>query len=624
MNFKKKPIKIAMIFFYSFLSLSAYSVSGDSNIDIDIDSGQIVKKNASDDMSDANRYRKSIDYSNPESSVPIDFDSVTWQHGDFSSHSPNTLTYKKAVFKCDEALWDSEDSNKRKNVDTGSLTNYQYWVACMKGFFPFVKDKNEDSLSCGSVNVTWGGNCKALIGEGNDFDIIDVHHESSGDEYQGVASFECINNKWKYVDGTCLDTPDICGPDPTVIEWPVTSPSWAVQGNVNESHYDPKPNCATLISGEYLSGTLLTDLTLTAPPMGLDEIGNYDSELSTQNTYFRCFNGEWLLDETKNPQCVYHPKSCSEQNYVTSDGCTFQLPEIPSGQNVTVTSPFPDKSTGYVTASCFDGNIEIVSESCQLSCINQRSANSWTGKDVEACSHPVLNSLERTAPDSILSIENTNDKMSGEYSWKCNDGFFEYEGKSCFPNNCNQGVPANNYVGIDLDTGASNTCSHPALTDTIAHNNLVSISTNSVDKTGSKHYRCSYGTLTSSTAYQDTCTAITSFTCTANTELHPDPSVIIDSTEPSCQINCRADSIGSELICKKECDPNPNCDCFSPCGQNGTELTSTGGSCSYKATCDDTNSALCDFNDGTEYITTSCSSGNWIESSVRCEPYTSL
>jgi hypothetical protein len=632
-----KNIKVLIFVFLSTLIIinNSYAVTGKP-----VDDGIANSDNVKTDISTMKKVFNSLNTPDFDSSedVPIDFNSVTWSHPNADIGTPNTSTYVEALNLCESLNWIDTDKNIRQPESfTSGLAKYQFWVACMKSFTPFLESQNIDSVSCSAIPVSnWGGNCTGNVPNGSDFDITRVSHNSDNSEYQGYANYECKNGKWLFLDGFCMNDPDVCE-NAIDVSWPVTSPDWAVLGNSSEGRYDPKPDCGSRVEGTFLSGTLIGGLTsgipnvpLESPPMNPVDRTSYDPILSTENTYFRCFNGEWALDNPETAICVYQPKSCSQQSYTTADGCQFNIPDISHGADTTVTSPFPVNSTGSVAARCFDGDIEILSESCQLSCLNEsRNSLDWDSEfsnDPEDCTHPSLPiNGSRTSPGSVLSIENTNTLMTGQYSWKCEDGFFQFEGSACQPRNCDADIPANSYVGADTLNSPvqNNTCNHNAWTDGFEHNSTISLAANDPSHVGSKYYSCSYGTISSSSSYPDTCVIQRDFFCLSNQPLFPDPAYTVSgpSVAPSCEINCRNINGGLDASCRQECTPNPICDCNSPCGQTGEELSSSGGSCSYDAVCSSDSTSLCNFNDGTEFVTESCNGSNWVTSSTRCEPY---
>lgn len=558
--------------------------------------------------------------------VPIDIGTTPYSHSDFSGSKSGTKTYSEAISYCNNIFDEKSLTGEKTETFIKPLNEpYHYWLACVKWFYPFKEnDTPLGSYNCDSKNVKWGGNCESNIGSGKEGESQTLSNELNTG-YQGSAIYVCKQGQWSFDSGSCIQEPKPCV-GVQEVSWAVTEPEWAVVGNVDNPQYDPKADCKSIFTGSYLSGALIgglnsagtPNLPLTSPPMNPSTINSYDEIASTENTFMRCFNGNWIVQN--GAKCVYRPTTCPAQKYTTADGCTFSLPEISHNTEVTVKAPEPFKSEGSVTAFCFDGKIEIKSESCKLSCSDKFAARTWNSLPLtgEKCNHVAKDFGTRTSPNTTLTVKNENTKLFGDTTYKCTDGFWTVDKEQCVPKGCGY-IASQNYTGLDFKTNQNRTCTHIANTDTVKHGDKIILPANNSRFVGQKDYVCNFGVWNNGTD-QDICTYLddSSYSCSANIPDLLEPAIELPSpSNPSCNITCKYNTDRTALYCSDNCKVAT--DCSAPNGMNGEQiLNETNTACSYQAKCVSDPTKLCTFTNGKQNVTKTCSSGAWTTTKTEC------
>jgi hypothetical protein len=629
--------------------------------------------------STANRAGVVADKSITSAQITEMLNATIYSHSDFPASNANLLTRSQALRACDGTLND-KGMGSISNFAVGAVatpdfqakiqgavdTPIKYWTACLQSYAPFVTSQPATDLDCaGVLNQIWGSYCINDLAGGFAGDTQVVSHDGARQhaEYQGLANYTCQNGRWKFNDGTCVSEPDPCARGESV-SWPVTSPDWAVVGNTTDPRYSPKAACTATTDTVNLSSTLvgLGDIVdpsvapaiIAAPSKwirydvgamgGLNNFRNYDEITSSMATQFRCFDGDYVLEPSS--QCVYIPPSCEAQTYTTSDGCTFNLPDIPHETQVTVQDVLPFNSVGQVTAYCFDGQIEILSESCELSCGIDFPARGWASEDPynpngEQCTYlPKVDNVNRIAPNDTYTIVNENLSLIGETTWECRDGFWinpasntEYvTGESCRPLDCevvgttchplDTGCAANahtlNYTGQDSNYGGTKVCAHEENYDIIPHGDEIQLSTTTLGHMGYASYRCEYGE-TQFIGGQSYCSLVDDAfqTCVGDVDQDHEDLAELNFEIPSwngtgsCVATCQYTDGLSDIACLDTC--SDVCDCKGPCGVGGDKYGQdvTTGTCFYQEQCSFDVKLLCPAQSNIVRQELTCSGGAW-------------
>lgn len=535
-----------------------------------------------------------------------------------------TLTFSQAHIECTK-----RESLTGNNSFGGDMEASAY-NACMANYAPFL-DSSEGVGSCGSDRIEWGdfgtgANCYADVSDLEDGQSFLFENENSADAYQGFAKITCNSGTLEIIDSKCDLVPDPCLAGDTIGHpdrlparykendnwrsshlWPITEPMWA---RPDSGSYvipqDPrgidrsqqfKDKVASGDREDYCYATISPmnpgSAGATFPMQSGDLVVNPDLDNSDayfdndrSNGVWRCFDGEFYNEGSN---CQYEVQSCDATTVNVSNGagqfCQFNLPFQQHNSVFTSRDPSPENSIGSVKAFCWDGNWEIWEESCNLSCNNSFSDNSWLSNDgdPEQCRHSAKNYPSRTAPTSVVTINNENNKMEGNVSYTCNNGTWNVSNEVCKPKECNT-LSANTWV-VD---GA--VCNHKTLEYVTPHNETVKTSANnpSNENVGVITYQCRYGNFVDITNYSgnpEFAPTITGFmpndkNCvetsipqcyydTEQTQPSGDPSIFIDEGD-GCYIECTQNPITGDQNCTKFCTAggvsNPNKDCFFPSG----------------------------------------------------------
>lgn len=551
-------------------------------------------------------------------------DNVTGKFTGSAGINAGTLTFSQAHIEC------TRRENLTENTSFGGNMNATAYNACMATYAPFL-DSSEGVGSCTADTIEWGdfgiGNtCFADVADLEDGQSFLFQNENVTDAYQGFAQIACDSGTLEIIDSKCELVPDPCYAGDTIGDpdrlpvrykdndnwqnshlWPVTEPLWAKPGA--DSYVLPNDPRGIDRTQEFLDKVNNSDrenycyATLspanpgtagaTFPMQSGDIIVNptidnseayFDSNNS--NGVWRCFDGEFYNEGSS---CQYEAQSCDATVVEVSNGagqfCSFNLPYQKHNSIFNSRDPLPENSIGGVKAFCWDGNWEIWEESCNLSCDNQFSDNSWLSEDAdpEQCRHASKNFGGRTTPTSVVTILNENQKMEGSASYQCDNGTWNVSNESCMPKECNNLV-GNTWV-VD---GAA--CNHRALDYVTPHNETVSTSANnpSNENIGIITYQCRYGNYVDITDYSGdpeyaptitgfipndkNCVATSIPQCyydTSQTEPSPDPTIFIEDGS-GCYIECTQNGITGDQNCTKFCTANPinnpTRDCFFPGG----------------------------------------------------------
>jgi hypothetical protein len=247
----------------------------------------------------------------------------------------------------------------------------------------------------------------------------------------------------------------------------------------------PQQNCAATLaagaSGDYIVQRVTSDRV------------DFNRYTSNSSAPMRCFDGQWSLEPPDAVVCEVLPKDCPAQT-VTYNGCSFDVPSTGHDEIFTNRNPAPFASSGHVETYCFDGQLEIKSQSCALSCDGNPVASVWAAENVQInqnCSHNAVTGQPRVPPGSILTIANTEAGMNGSLARQCVNGSLVVEPNAvCRPAGCSS-VPSNTWT-----TGDS-MCTHSAREMPSVHGGDISISSADVFNTsGYIQYSCQFGEYT--------------------------------------------------------------------------------------------------------------------------------
>ncbi|MBE8233515.1 MAG: hypothetical protein HAW67_07230, partial [Endozoicomonadaceae bacterium] len=399
-----------------------------------------------------------------------------------------TLTLLDAQNKC------LNDSLGSSGSDTFDQSFQETYKGCMKQYVPFRDTTNSNARGCDNQSVVWG-QCGSDIMASLEGTMLYLKNTLTTNDYEGSAAFRCKNEKWEFVGGGCGKTVKPCEAN-KIVSWPVTSPLWADNkvgsqylDKYGDSRHTPKTDCVAkmpyALSGKYLA---------VKPTRPETDSNRYDF---SQTAPYRCFNKEWLNEPVGAGSCKYIPKTCAGKKY-QYNGCEFDLRAGAHDSIQTKGNPIPQNSDGSVEAYCWDGNWEIKSHSCELSCGGNVKARSWKGDDSRSCSHSQMAITDRVAPNTSLYVENEDAGMSGGTSYSCTNGDLSVSGEACEPKGCDT-FPEKTW-GLN-----PNVCWHSTKTASqhlggeVAHGKLIALSNElgaaGVGSSGAIQYQCDYGVI---------------------------------------------------------------------------------------------------------------------------------
>jgi hypothetical protein len=412
--------------------------------------------------------------------------------------STKTITQAHLTCTLESGRTDTEVDTNYNPEDSDYYNSYK---GCMSDYVPFRVTGSGISGSCTSEIVKWG-NCSAKTTPLSEGAVYSVKNSTGTKDFEGFASFQCVGGRLTFQGGGCSATVKSCKSG-LVTSWGVSSPSWADElvstaftDRYGQVRHTPKAGCFASMP-EALSGKLVVTLP-TVPEMM--EPKRYEMAISSSPK--RCFNGEWMSDFTAGKErCEYVPKQCKPKIYTNTKGCGFALPlgnhdEVFIGKN-----PSPQNSIGNIQAFCWDGDWEVKSAACQLSCAQTIPAYEWSAIDPVACSHDSKSYSARIPPNTNTILKNGIEGMVGSASYFCKDGVIESKGESCTPKSCEGVIPANVW------SAGSNSCSHIKVVsagNNYAHNDVLKIDSSGgvlAETVGSVKYSCAYGVLKQSDTF---------------------------------------------------------------------------------------------------------------------------
>lgn len=373
----------------------------------------------------------------------------------------NTLTMIDAHTVC---LNESGVGYTTSAVTTTSFEDA--YRTCMKTYTPFRASGSGLGGDCATKSVTWG-QCGGVVNGGYQGISSFVRNTTNTDDYEGYANFMCVDNNWVYLSGGCSRTADFCEAG-LVTQWGVTSPLWAdidpdtvYTDKYGKVRHKPKANCAAEMeraeSGDYIQKYVTSPET--NPSLYNDK----------SNAPFRCFDGSWLREPIDAGNCGYKPKSCDAKPIVYN-GCFFDVPSLEHDEVYIDSTPTPFRSIGHAEAYCFDGQVEIKSKSCQLSCETNFTSRQWlpeSGGDPGQCAHSDFNSPVRMPPNSTRLIDNEQSGMSGNITYTCSNGEVSATSSTCKPKSC-ESISAYSWTGSD-----GSFCQHEAVSGFWGHDESV-------------------------------------------------------------------------------------------------------------------------------------------------------
>jgi hypothetical protein len=378
------------------------------------------------------------------SSLSVFAQSVTGQFAakGYIGSKSGTLTLMEAQNTC---LEDRLGSTSNSAVVGDFEAQYK---SCMKDFVPFKTGSHTASGNCGSETVTWG-TCSATIDAGDEGAMLYIGNQLKTEDFEGSAAFRCSSNKWEYLSGGCGRVAYACE-EGHLVDWAVTSPDWAddrigtpYKDKYGDTRHTPKANCEAKMP--YALSGKFYNVKPTSPETDAEL---YDFK---QIAPFRCFNDSWLNEPLGAGDCEYIPKRCKAKVY-NYDGCGYSIGAGEHDEILIVDNPTPSLSEGSIEAYCWDGEWEVKSESCELSCNGNFGENTWLGSDPRACAHRNTALSTRIAPNTNYVIDNETLGMVGAISYLCSNGTTTASNEYCEPKDCTD-ISAN-------DWGDNNECSH--------------------------------------------------------------------------------------------------------------------------------------------------------------------
>ena len=427
------------------------------------------------------------------------------------------------------------------SVTTNSFeTTYR---VCMKEYTPFRTSGEGIGGDCSTQSVSWG-QCGGVVNSGYQGLSSFVRNTSNTDDYEGYANFMCVDNNWVYLSGGCSKTADVCEAG-LVTQWGVTSPLWAdidpdtvYTDKYGQVRHKPKVNCAAKMERAY-SGDYVEQY-VTSPET---DLGRYNSQ---SNAPFRCFDGAWNREPIDGGNCGYEPKSCDAKS-VTYNGCSFDIPALSHDEIYIDSTPTPFSSIGHAEAYCFDGQLEIKSQSCQLSCESNFPSRQWlpeSASDAGQCMHTNFSSPSRMSPGSTRLIENEEIGMKGNVTYTCNNGTVSTTSSTCKPQPC-ESIPAGTWFGSD-----GSFCQHEAVSG-FWEDGEVLFKESELDmfiSTGVAKYSCAGGVMTMTESVCDNTSTV--IPCVSH-EINLPPQAPVtqpqDPLNPPFQDAC-SESFGGEYI----------------------------------------------------------------------------
>jgi len=318
---------------------------------------------------------------------------------------------------------------------------------CMKEYTPFRSSGEGIGGDCETQNISWG-QCGGLVNKGYQGISSFIRNTTNTDDYEGYANVMCVDNNWVYLSGGCSRTADLCEVG-LITQWGVTSPLWAdVDPNTvytdkyGKVRHKPKNNCAAEMERAF-SGEYVQQYT-TSPET---DMSRYNAQ---SNAPFRCFDGSWLREPIDAGNCGYEPLSCEAQS-VSYNGCSFDIPPLEHDEIYIDSTPNPFRSIGHAEAYCFDGQLEIKSRSCQLSCETNFPDRQWLPEnsgDAGQCTHSNFSSPLRMPPNSTRLIDNEQVGMAGNITYTCDNGTASATSSTCKPQPCEIINPAS-WTGVN-------------------------------------------------------------------------------------------------------------------------------------------------------------------------------
>jgi hypothetical protein len=379
-----------------------------------------------------------------------------------------------------------------KKVSSFDADYYSSYKVCMALYVPFKVTGQGEAGTCATTTVSWG-ECSASLATAPDGTSFSLRNEFNTVEYEGFSNFICSSSQWKYISGGCSRAAKECD-NGLVVSWGVTSPLWADESSTTvfvdrfgTNRHTPKSRCYSKMPS-VPSGKLLISKP-TVPEVAIPQEYNLISGSSPN----RCFNGEWLPEPASGADvCEYIPKTCQAKSYQHPGGCGFSLPSGAHDQVFVSSTPTPQNSVGGVQAHCWDGNWEVKTTSCALSCDSSVPERSWVsgiaGVD-RSCKHVAKNYGQRIAPGTSLLINNEVSGMDGNVSYTCSsNGVVVNNSEQCNPKGC-VNLPAGTW------TQGGKTCAHPQLTGSYLHGQEISQQVGDMFSAtkGSISYVCKYG-----------------------------------------------------------------------------------------------------------------------------------
>jgi hypothetical protein len=398
----------------------------------------------------------------------------------------NTLTVSEAHRTCIATMSSGEQSASKFDGD-----GHAAYKSCMADYVPFKLTGTGGSGACPSMSVSWG-ECGADLPAQPDGSLFSAKNSVDATNFEGFANFQCSGGQWEYTNGGCSRAVSKCE-DGEIVSWGVTSPLWADDSRATVfvdrfgvERHTPKAHCVASMP-ESLSGKLVIAKP-TIPEM--EEPERYDMAASQAPN--RCFNKEWLMEPGSGvTRCDYIPKSCPAKVYKHPTGCEYALPAGQHDEVYASSRPQPENSIGGIQAHCWDGEWEIKTATCTLSCAPSVPAYDWSsgvsGVD-RMCHHDSQSYPTRLAPGTNLFIENSTAGMSGSAGYVCDNGTLKRTNEACAPKGCD-GLPSGSW------TENGQTCSHPGLPGNYQHGQTVvqQVGDLFAESSGQASYICKYG-----------------------------------------------------------------------------------------------------------------------------------
>jgi hypothetical protein len=423
-----------------------------------------------------------------------------FQNPGYTGPQANTLTVSEAHRTCAASLPSGDKLTESYDSDY-----YDSYKGCMSQYVPFRVSGQGLPGSCSSRTVSWG-ECSATLPPMREGTTFTAQSTFGSSDFEGFATFKCSGSEISYLSGGCTAVVQPCE-EGQVVEWDVTSPLWADENSTpvftdrfGVVRHTPKDKCYARMPGA-LSG----EYVRTPPTVNeMKEPARYN--FGTSQSGQRCFNEEWLPEDPQN--CNYIPRTCEAMVYEHPTGCTYEIPAGEHDEVFNSNSPQPQNSVGSVQAHCWDGNWEIKSSSCALSCEQSIPAATWeadpdiwetSGTTARSCTHSVQGFAERIPPGVSHVISNEAQGMNGSASYSCDNGNIVQTSTLCNPDACDNQIEANSWSSED---GLA-ACSHPSFPakSPFSHGDTSEANyygTNigaddATDTEGAIYYKCEFG-----------------------------------------------------------------------------------------------------------------------------------